>query len=240
MIIVDQLCYQVVKNGRGREGFALKDISFTLEKGYIMGVLGKNGSGKSSLLRQLYGMERPDSGSVSWEGQNILTDLSAFRQKAAYIDPDSGFFHYRSLEENVELLGHFYDQFDPKHLNQYLEQYSLEAKMDTLYGMLSTGEQRKFQLAFAMAHQPELLILDEPTANLDSVFRTELMEMLQDLVAREETSVILSTHILSDIDEIVDYIAILKEGELALFGDRESVLEQQESMELEDLFMSVT
>lgn len=240
MITVDQLCYQVVKNGRGREGFALKDISFTLEKGYIMGVLGKNGSGKSSLLRQLYGMERPDSGSVSWEGQNILTDLSAFRQKAAYIDPDSGFFHYRSLEENVELLGHFYDQFDPKHLNQYLEQYSLEAKMDTLYGMLSTGEQRKFQLAFAMAHQPELLILDEPTANLDSVFRTELMEMLQDLVAREETSVILSTHILSDIDEIVDYIAILKEGELALFGDRESVLEQQESMELEDLFMSVT
>ena len=72
MITVDQLCYQVVKESKGQEGFALKDISFTLEKGYIMGVLGKNGSGKSSLLRQLYGMERPDSGSVSWEGQNIF------------------------------------------------------------------------------------------------------------------------------------------------------------------------
>lgn len=240
MITVDQLCYQIVKESKGQKGFALKDISFTLEKGYIMGVLGKNGSGKSSLLRMLYGMESPDSGSVSWEGQDIFSDLCSFRQKTAYIAPDSGFFHYRSLEENVELLGFLYDQFDCGSLNQYLEQYGLEAKMNSLYGMLSTGEQRKFQLAFAMAHQPELLILDEPTANLDSVFRTELMEMLQDLVAREETSVILSTHILSDIHEIVDYVAILKDGELALFGDRESVLEQQGSMELEDLFLSVT
>ena len=239
MITVDQLCYQVVKGSKGQEGFALKNISFVLEKGYIMGVLGKNGSGKSSLLRLLYGMERSDSGSVFWEGQDIHSDLCAFRQKTAYIASDSGFFHYRSLEENVELLGYLYDHFDRNHLNQYLEQYGLETKMDSLYGMLSTGEQRKFQLAFAMAHQPELLILDELTANLDSVFRTELMEVLQDLVAKEETSVILSTHILSDIDEIVDYIAILKAGELVLFGDRESITEQQGSMELEDLFLSV-
>ena len=112
--------------------------------------------------------------------------------------------------------------------------------MNSLYSMLSTGEQRKFQLAFAMAHQPELLILDELTANMDSVFRTELMEELQELVAKEETSVILSTHIFSDINDIVDYVAILKAGELVVFGDRETVLEQEGSMELEDLFLAVT
>lgn len=240
MIAVDQLCYQVAKGSRDWEGFALKNISFTLEKGYIMGVLGKNGSGKSSLLRLLYGIERPDSGSVTWNGQDIFSDLYAFRQKTAYITPDSGFFHYRSLGENVEMLGHLYDGFDRKLLKQYLEQYGLEQKMNSLYSMLSTGEQRKFQLAFAMAHQPELLILDELTANMDSVFRTELMEELQELVAKEETSVILSTHIFSDINDIVDYVAILKEGELVVFGDRETVLEQEGSMELEDLFLAVT
>lgn len=240
MIAVDQLCYQVAKASRGQEGFSLKNISFTLEKGYIMGVLGKNGVGKSSLLRLLYGMERPDSGSVSWNGRDIFSDLYEFRQKTAYIAPDSGFFRYRSLGENVEMLGHLYDGFDRKRLDQYLEQYGLGENMNSLYNMLSTGEQRKFQLAFAMAHQPELLILDELTANLDSVFRTELMEMLQDLVAKEESSVILSTHIFSDINEIVDYVAILKAGELVVFGDRETVLEQQGAVELEDLFMSVT
>lgn len=240
MIAVDQLCYQVAKGGRGQKGFALKNISFTLEKGYIMGVLGKNGAGKSSLLRLLYGMERPDSGSVTWNERDIFSDLCAFRQKTAYIAPEGGFFLYRSLEENVEMLGRLYDRFDWKYLDQYLEQYGLKEKMNSLYGMLSTGEQRKFQMAFAMAHRAELLILDELTANMDSVFRTELMEMLQDLVAREESSVILSTHIFSDINEIVDYVAILKAGELVVFGDRETVLEQEGSMELEDLFLSVT
>lgn len=240
MIAVDQLCYQVAKGSRGQKGFALKNISFTMEKGYIMGVLGKNGAGKSSLLRLLYGMERPDSGCVSWDGRDIFSDLNAFRQKTAYIALDSAFFHYRSLGENVEMLGHLYDGFDRNLLMQYLEQYGLEGKMNSLYNMLSTGEQRKFQLAFAMAHQPELLILDELTANLDSVFRTELMEMLQDLVAKEESSVILSTHIFSDINDIVDYLAILKAGELVVFGNRETVLEQQGAVGLEDLFMSIT
>lgn len=238
MIVVNELNYQVVRSSRQGPGFSLKNISFSLEQGYIMGVLGGNGSGKSTLLRLLYGMEQPHSGSVTWDGQNISADICAFRQETAYIASDSGFFRYRSLQENVELLRYLYDTFDRNSLDRYLVQYGLEEKRNQMYGMLSLGEQRKFQLAFAMAHQPKLLILDELTVGLDTGFRTELMEMLQDLVAMGETSVILATHILRDIDEIIDYIAILQDGELVLFGDRESVLEQQGVTELEQLVLS--
>lgn len=236
MMVVDGLDYRVVQPSRNSPGFALDHISFSLETGYIMGLLGRNGSGKSSLLRLLHGMDRPDSGSICWKGQDIFEDLGSYRQKTAYIAPDSGFFYYRSLWENISLLGNLYDAFDQGLLEQYITKYGLGEKMDVVYAGLSTGERRKFQLAFALAHQPELLLLDELTAGLDPIFRTEWIGMIQDLVAEEEITVILSTHILSDINEIVDYIVMLDEGKLVLCGDRETVLEQQGMTELEELF----
>ncbi|MCM1256818.1 MAG: ATP-binding cassette domain-containing protein [Roseburia sp.] len=89
-------------------------------------------------------------------------------------------------------------------------------------GEVSTGEKKQIQLAFAMARRPKLLLLDEPGANLDPVFRVSLMDKLQSQIAREELSVILSTHILEDIEDVADYVGVMEEGRMSFFGDRES------------------
>lgn len=240
MLKIDKVNYQVTVDTKKKDGFALHNISFSLESGYIMGLLGRNGAGKSTLLRLIYGIERPDSGSIMWKGKDIITDSKAFRQEVAYIG-EEGFFRYRSLKENVEMLGMFYDTFDFTLLDKYLIGFGLpENIVYQTYEELSSGQKQRFQLAFALAHKPKLLLLDEPTANLDSVFRMELMELLQELVAKEEISVILSTHIISDIDEIADFIGILKEGEMVLYDDRETVMEQYGQVQLEELLLSVT
>ena len=239
MLKINSLNYQVAKDTGKKKGFALKNISFQLESGYIMGLLGKNGAGKSTLLKLLCSAIPADSGDIIFHGRKVCEELLAFRQEIAYIGSEAAFFNYRTLQENIQMLGKFYDSFDKNILDEYLTRFELsEKKLSRAYKELSSGEKCKFQLAFSLAHKPKLLLLDEPTANLDAVLRMELMELLQELVAKEKITIIISTHILQDIEEIADYIGVLKEGELVVFDDRETLMEQYGQMDLEEILLS--
>lgn len=236
MLQVRDLEYTVRDHKGKHTGFKVHHVNFELEQGYFMCLLGENGSGKSTLLRLLYGLLTPDRGSICWKGKRIGDAMESIRQEVAYVGEEDIFFREKSIRENVEVLSRFYAGFQMEKFYDYLKQFECERGVEKkCIGEISTGQKRQIQLAFAMARSPRLLLLDEPTANLDPVFRVEFMELLQQLISREQISVLMSTHILDDVEEIADYICLLDCGKMVVFGDRECVIGQGKNEILRDL-----
>ena len=205
--------------------FKISDINFRLGEGYMMGLLGKNGAGKSTLLRLLYGSLLADSGKVLFNGEDMYKNIVKFRQKIGYIGDEDIFFTNETVGENARILGELYAGYSYGEFLNYLKLFELgESVNDKKPYELSTGQKKQVYLAFVMARHPSLLLLDEPMSNLDPVFRVEFVDLLQRLIADEKLSVILSTHIIDDIEDISDYIGILDNGILKTFGDRDEVL----------------
>ena len=225
----------------GKPEFTLCDINFTLGKGYILGVLGLNGAGKSTLMELLMGIYIPESGSVTYDGEEVSKDTTKTLQKIACVSENVNFIESMTLQENVEFFGVLYDNFDNAQWEEYMFSFGFtEANLEQSFGTLSTGQQRKFQLAFALAFEPELLILDEPTANLDPHARVEWMELLKELTTAKEISVIMSTHLTSDLDELADYILIMHEGKQLAFMDREELVDKYGERELAEILRMYT
>lgn len=229
-----------------RNDFSLNNVQFKLEDGYLMCLLGRNGAGKTTLLQTVYGMVWPDGGEIRWqfEGDHtrqVLTkkNLQKFHQLAAYAGGEAWCFEEYSMLQNKELLAALYPQFDEQLYGEYLSFFSLREEEERKhYADLSTGQKMQFQIAFALARKPKLLLLDEPMANLDPVVRTDLLEALQDCVARWNMGIILSTHLVDDISDMADYIGILEQGRLTDFGDREVVLQRYGSENLRNLLLT--
>lgn len=221
MLEVKGLEHQVGRSKNPEGAFRLRDISFSLEQGYIMGLFGENGAGKSSLLRLLYGMYVPEMGHVCWEGQVVTENLATIRQDIAYVGEEYEFFSEASIRENVELLQTLYAGFSQESWEKYLALFEMEGLEDKKEKELSLGQQKKIQIAFALARHPRLLLLDEPTASLDPVFRMELMALIQRLVAEEEMSILISTHIPEDVKDIMDYLLVLENGKMVFCGRRD-------------------
>ena len=171
----------------------LQDISFSLEPGYIFGLIGRNGAGKTSLIRTILNLYRKDSGSIIVNGYSI--------------DPRE--------REAKDQIGFVLDEF------LFEEKLSIATN-----GRLSKGQKTRFQLAFALSHQAKLFIMDEPAAGLDPLFRRELTGYMQELVEDGTRSVLFSTHLTADLDQIGDYIALLDEGRFCFCMDKESLRER--------------
>lgn len=214
---VENLCWS-------SSGFQLSDINISLEKGYFMGLVGKNGSGKSTLIRNLLGFHKKKSGKIYIDGIDTDKNPLVAKEKIGFIVDDQPFLMNLSIEENGKYFGAFYSRYTETVFQYWLKR--LELGSTRKVGSLSKGEQIKLQLAFALAHNPSLLILDEPTGNLDSVFRREFIYILQDMIAREEVSVLLATHLTSDLDKVADYVALMEEGRITEFLSMEQVREE--------------
>ena len=182
--------------------FELRDISFTLPRGYIMGFVGRMGSGKTTLLKSILNPSLIKSGSVEYEGQ------------AGFIMEDAPFFAEATLKENMDVFKNLYRNYDEKEFYERLKRVELEDHK--VYGLLSKGEKVRFQFAFAMGHHPRLLLLDEPTSGLDVTFRREFLYMLQEAVEKQMISVIFSTHLTDELERIADFIGIMDNGTLTM------------------------
>ena len=200
--------------------FSLKNISFSLPEGYILGLIGKNGAGKTTLMNCLIGVLNYE-GKVSVEGAVNTLHSRAAAEKIGFIVEDGPFFKKETLGKNGELLGVLYDGWNEEKFYAYLKK--LELHYDQVYEELSKGMKTKFQLAFALAHSPKLLILDEPTGGLDPVFRKSFLKILQNVVNEEMISVIISTHLTTDLDKIADYVMLLDDGKIVFYEDKESL-----------------
>lgn len=202
----------MVKNLNKKRGkFRLTDINFSLEKGYIMGLVGRMGAGKTTLMNCLIN-KRGVGTSVNVDG-----DIGVIME-------DMPFLNMCSLDENARIFGGLSERYSEELYKEYLKRVGLSGGQ--VYNKLSKGEKIKFQLAFAMSMQPSLLILDEPTSGLDVVFRKSFLYMIQEMVAEKMVSVIISTHLTEDLDKVADYIGYIDGGRLLFMRDKNELLEE--------------
>ena len=204
--------------------FTLKDISFSLDRGYIMGLVGYNGAGKTTLFRLMENKYKKYAGTILIDGYDCRTQEAKVKDITAFISDEQQFFFEETAMTNAKILSPYYSTWDMLLFQKYLNQF--EISISTKIKDFSRGTFLKFQLAFAIAHHPTLYVMDEPTAGLDPVFRYDFLRILQEIVAQENASILISTHNTSDLDKIADYITMLDNGHILFSKDVETLSDE--------------
>lgn len=200
-------------------GFALRNISFALPKGYIMGLIGPNGSGKTTTIQLILNMLRRDSGTIQVLGRDILAQEQAIKASLGVVFDSSCFSDDWQAAQVEQAISPFYANWNRDTFAQLLRKFRIDP---TRRGReLSRGMQMKLMLACAFSYDAKLLILDEPTSGLDPVSRDELLSILAAYIEDGEHSVLFSTHITEDLERAADYITYLRYGELVFSGSKE-------------------
>ena len=196
-------------------GFELRDVSFSVEAGTIMGFIGRNGAGKTTTLKTLMNMIHMTRGRVEFFGLDMSEHERAVKQRIGYAGGAVDFYKKKKIGKLLDMTKRFYAHWDDTVCRRYLELFSLDA--DQTPSELSEGMKVKLNLVMALSHGAELLILDEPTSGLDPVSRAELLEIFKYL-KRQGVSILFSTHITSDLDQCADDITYIREGQLVYSG----------------------
>lgn len=202
-----------------KNSFRLSDINFTLPKGYIMGLIGKNGAGKTTFFDYIMDAKKRYSGKLLLEGKEIHENHVQALDQIGFVSEKNKFMDLRTAKQNAAMLGPFYSAFDMDCFENSMEQ--LQLSTGKTVGRMSRGELIKFQLSFAASHHPKLFLLDEATAGMDSVFRIDFYKLLHQLIEEENCSVMLSTHLEEEIERQLDYVGVLEEGRFISFGENE-------------------
>lgn len=188
--------------------FALQDVSFVVPCGSIVGMIGENGAGKTTTLRALFGAMHPDAGTVRLLEHSPAD--TAVKAQIGAVFSDAFYSELFTAHQLSKILSSIQPGFDKDYWNSLLERFSIPQKKQLKD--LSLGMRAKVRLAAAMSHHPKLLILDEATSGLDPVMRGEVLDMLWDFIQQEDHSVLMSTHITSDLEKIADSIVFIHGG----------------------------
>lgn len=206
------------------DGFAVKDVSLRIKKGFVTGLIGENGAGKSTLIKMIMNLIRPDSGELRVLGMDYKENEKAIKERIGFIYNDASLYEELTLTDTKRIVGHSYKQWSNPLFDRYCDQFELP--MNKRIEQFSEGMKVKASLAIALSHHADLLIFDEPTANLDPVFRKEFIEILREVMLDEEKTILLSTHILSDLVDFADYITYIRKGKIIFSKDMHEISEQ--------------
>lgn len=213
-----------VKNlSKHYKSFDLKDISFNLPKGYIMGYVGANGSGKTTTLNLITGILKSTGGEVRIDGLSREEGEKAYKEKIGYVGDESYFPDHFRVKHIRTILKDFYPSFSADKFNGFIREWNLPE--NKLIKDFSRGMKVMLMFASVFARDTKLLVLDEATNGLDPVMRTEILKLLQEYVMDGERSVIFSTHILSDLEQIADYIYFIDQGRTILHDAKDEIIE---------------
>ncbi|MGL5651544.1 MAG: ABC transporter ATP-binding protein [Paraclostridium sp.] len=203
--------------------FNLKINDIEIKKGYITGFIGPNGSGKTTTMKLIMNMLKKDSGTIKVFGKERRVDDIETKEVIGYIGDVSGYMKENKLKNIKKSIKPFYKNWDEQLYKKYIIKFKLNE--NKVYKELSKGQQKKFELVMVLSHHPKLIIMDEPTANLDPLVRNEFLEILQEHIEKEEATVFYSTHITSDLDKVADFLVFIYEGNIILSGNKEDILE---------------
>lgn len=201
--------------------FRLDGVSFTLPRGFIMGLIGPNGAGKTTVIKLILNLIRRDGGRLQVFGLDAVEAEAQVKARIGYVPDEPQLYPDLLLKDLKQAMAPFYRDWDEQHFQTLVGEFQLPLKKR--FKTLSHGMKMKFALALALAHRPELVILDEPTAGLDPVFRRELLDILSGLLQDERIAVLFSTHITSDLERIADYITFLNQGRVVFTSPRDEV-----------------
>ena len=192
--------------------FTLEGVSFSLERGGIMGLIGKNGAGKSTTLKSILNLIPPDSGEIELLGRPFPENELACRQRLGVVLGGIDFYQHKRLSTITRVTRRFYRDWDQGAYERYLEEFGLDE--ENRVRELSAGMRVKYLVALALSHGAELLIFDEPTSGLDPVSRDELLTLFRAIAADGQRSILFSTHITSDLERCADDITYIKDGQV--------------------------
>ena len=195
-------------------GFELK-LDLDLPQGCILGIVGRNGAGKSSTIRSILGMIRADAGAISVLGQGSPKENTALKERIGYVPDEPAFPACMTAAQIGKVMAGIYRNWDTAEYSRLLHLLEIP-EGNTAFQEYSRGMKMKLSIAVALSHHAELLILDEPTSGLDPVVRDEVVELFSEFTREETQSILISSHIVSDLEKLCDYIAFLDKGRLLL------------------------
>lgn len=200
------------------ENFQLRDVSFQLEQGYIMGFIGVNGAGKTTTIKSILNMIQMDSGEIHILGKNIAEHEMELKQDIGCAFGDINFYTRSRIKTLTGITKKFYKNWNDDTYYKYLSRFKLDENKKI--AELSTGMKVKYSLTLALSHGAKLLILDEPTSGLDPVSRDDLLDIFQELIVGGEISILFSTHITSDLERCADYITFIEQGQIVASAEK--------------------
>jgi ABC-2 type transport system ATP-binding protein len=201
----------------------LRDLTFEVRPGEVVGVLGKNGAGKTTLLELMLGYSTPTSGEVRVFGSESRDLPGAIKRRIGFVPQQDELLNQLTVAEQLRVIASFYPKWDHELIGRLCHAWGVDRQ--ARIKSMSVGERQKLSILLAFGHQPELLILDEPVASLDPVARRQFLEQLVEMSAEGQRSIVFSTHIVSDIERLATRVWILKEGRLCWEGELGSLKE---------------
>lgn len=203
--------------------FTLQDVSFSLGQGRIMGLIGKNGAGKSTTLKSMLNMVCPDDGTIKMLGRDFQSEEEACKQEIGVVLGSIQFYQMKKLQAITNVTKRFYHNWDDSAYERYMSMFELDGQKRVKE--LSEGMKVKYLIALALSHDAKLLIFDEPTSGLDPVARDDLLELFQHLVKDGTRSILFSTHITSDLDKCADDITYIKNGKMIASASKDAFIQ---------------
>lgn len=214
------------------EKFQLKDVSFTVRQGEIMGFIGRNGAGKTTTLKSLLNFVHPDAGDIRFFGLPFASNEFEIKRRIGFVSGGVDYYTRRKLRVITDVTRRFYPNWDDGAYRRYAELFRLDDSKTP--AQLSAGMKVKYNLALALSHHAELLILDEPTSGLDPVSRDDLLDVFLAL-EREGASILFSTHITSDLDKCADRITYIRGGQIVASEELEAFTGKYLALEIDEL-----
>lgn len=212
-----------VKNlNKNFASFSLRDVSFELPTGYIMGFIGRNGAGKTTTLKSIMRSVIPDGGEVEIFGLNVRDNEQKIKQRVCFSTGTFESYPHSRADDVAKLYGGFFENWSFAAYEKHMKRFNVDGRKKI--GELSAGMKVKFSIALSLSHDSKLFLFDEPTSGLDPVARDEMLDLFASVVEEGDKSILFSTHITSDLDKCADYIAFMVDGRLVLCDTKDNIL----------------
>lgn len=205
------------------KNFQITDLNLPIKKGYITGFIGPNGSGKTTTIKMIMNLISTYEGEIKIFGQAMKDNEKAIKERIGFVYSEDSYYDHLTVKETAQLVAPFYSSWQQETFDNYVELFNLPLKKKVK--KLSTGMKVKLSLSIALSHQADLIIMDEPTSGLDPIVRSEVIDILHELIQDDTKTIFFSTHITTDLDKIADYLVFINEGELVFNAEKDVLLD---------------
>lgn len=216
--------FEITNLTKTYRGFSLDRLNLTLPSGCIMGLVGENGAGKSTTIKLMLDMISRDEGEIKILGRDNREDIVNLKEDIGVVPDEIGLSGALTAKRVGRIMSYTFKNWDADVYNNYLQK--LGVPENKKFKELSRGMKMKLGIAVALSHHPKLLLLDEPTSGLDPVVRDEVVDMLMDFTRDDNHSILISSHIVSDLEKLCDYIAFLHKGKLLLCEEKDALKDE--------------
>ena len=203
--------------------FRLDKVSFSVPKGTVCGFIGQNGAGKTTTIRLILDSVQRDGGAITMFGQEVIPGKSdSLREDVGVVFDEMGFHEFLTPKQIDKIMMHVYKNWNSELFFTYLTRFGLPSGKKC--GDYSRGMRMKLQIAVALSHDAKLLIMDEPTSGLDPIVRNEMIQIFREFVVEEDHTILLSSHITTDLEKIADEVVFIEGGRIVLSGNKDEIL----------------